>query len=126
MMFQTARAEGMNGETHIHGAADGAPWIADQYEEQFGANHTFLIDFYHVGEYLAVAAKEAGSDAGGADRYRGWKDKLLAGGAREVIAELAELHGKHPGKEGLEDCLRYLSNQAEHLSYAKALEEGCQ
>ena len=48
------------------------------HESQFGANHSFLIDFHHVGEYLAAAAKEVGDVAGEAGRYRGWKDKMLA------------------------------------------------
>lgn len=126
MMYQTCRAEGMGDETRIHGVADGAPWIAEQYEEQFGANHTFLIDFYHVGEYLAAAAKEAEAEAvaAGGGLYRRWKDKLLAGGAEEVIGELSELHGKYPEKESVADCLRYLSNRSEHLGYAAALEKG--
>lgn len=124
MMFQTARAEGMGDKTHIHGLGDGAPWIADQYEEQFGANHTFLIDFYHVGEYLAAASKEADPDEAGSERYRGWKDKLLAGGGKEVIVELAGLHGKEPEKKEVETCLRYLGNRADHPGYAEALEQG--
>jgi len=124
MMFQTARAEGMDDKTHIHGVGDGAPWIADQYEVQSGANHSFLIGFYHVGEYLAAASKEAGPDETGGERYRGWKDKLLAGGAKEVIAELAGLHGKEPEKEEVETCLRYLGNRADHLDYARAMDQG--
>jgi len=48
MMFETCRFEGMDDQTHIHGVADGAPWIADQFEVQFGTRHNLLIDFYHV------------------------------------------------------------------------------
>jgi hypothetical protein len=35
---------------------DGAPWIAAQVEDQFGAQGSYLLDFYHVCEYLAAAA----------------------------------------------------------------------
>jgi hypothetical protein len=124
MMYQTARAEGMGEKTHIHGVGDGAPWIEEQFEEQFGANHSFLIDFYHVGEYLGAAAKEAGDGASEAGKYREWKDKMLADKAGEVITELGALHQEHPQKEAVESCHRYLSNRTAHLGYAKALAEG--
>jgi hypothetical protein len=84
------KAEGMGEQTRIHGVGDGAPWI----EEQFGANHSFLIDFYHVGEYLAAAAKEAGDVTGKTGKYREWKEKMLADKVEEVIAELGALHQK--------------------------------
>jgi len=62
MMYQTSQQQGLNGETHIHGVADGAPWIAEQYEEQYGMNHDFLLDFYHAVEYLAEVTKECTDD----------------------------------------------------------------
>ena len=57
MMSQTCRQLGMSGETYIHGVADGAVWIADQYEEQFGMNHDYYLDLYHACEYLREASK---------------------------------------------------------------------
>ena len=77
-----------------------------------------------MGEYLAAASKEVGPDEAGDERYCGWKDKLLAGGANEVIAELAGLHRKKPEKEEVETCLRYPGNRADHIGYARALEQG--
>jgi hypothetical protein len=123
MMYPTAKAEGMGEQTRIHGVGDGAPWIEEQFEEQFGANHSFLIDFYHVGEYLAAAAKEAGDETGKAGKYREWKEKMLADKVEEVIAELGALHQKHPQKEAVEASHRYLCNRTAHLRYAKALAE---
>jgi hypothetical protein len=35
---------------------DGARWIANQVEEKFGSNGAYLIDFYHLCEYLSAAA----------------------------------------------------------------------
>jgi hypothetical protein len=123
MMYQTAKAEGMGEQTRIHGVGDGAPWIEEQFEEQFGANHSFLIDFYHVGEYLAAAAKEAGDETGKTGKYREWKEKMLADKVEEVIAELGALHQKYPQKEAVEASHRYLCNRTAHLRYAKALAE---
>ena len=50
----------------LHGVGDGAPWIAEQVEAQFGAQGHYLVDFYHVCEYLAAAAPACGpSDSAG-------------------------------------------------------------
>ena len=49
-------AAGLKPTTRVHGVRDGAPWIAEQIELQFGAQGHYLIDFYHLCEYLAAAA----------------------------------------------------------------------
>lgn len=40
----------------MHGVGDGADWIRTQFHEQFGAQGTYLLDLWHVSEYLAGAA----------------------------------------------------------------------
>ncbi len=42
--------------TRLHCVGDGASWIGAQAARQFGTQATFLVDFYHVSEYLAQAA----------------------------------------------------------------------
>jgi hypothetical protein len=49
-------------QTHLHVVGDGAPWIADQVDEKFGLQGSYLVDFYHVCEYLADAAKSCAND----------------------------------------------------------------
>ncbi len=121
-MYQTCKYEGMDGDTHIHGVADGAPWIAEQYEDQFGANHKFHIDFYHVSEYVGNASKELKtSNSVDAGWYDEQKQKLRESKASEVIDELREMNDQDPDKEAVKDCLRYLANRSEHLDYATAL-----
>ena len=53
---------GAHAKTQVHCVGDGACWIANQVEEQFGANGTYLIDFYHLCEYLSAAAKSCAPD----------------------------------------------------------------
>ncbi|MEZ5449359.1 MAG: hypothetical protein R3E89_10355 [Thiolinea sp.] len=48
---------GFGRTTDIHGVGDGAVWIAEQVEQQFGNQATYLVDFYHLSEYLAEAAR---------------------------------------------------------------------
>jgi hypothetical protein len=38
--------------TRLHCVADGAKWIVLQVAEQFGERAKFLVDFYHLSEYL--------------------------------------------------------------------------
>ena len=47
---------GAHEKTQVHCVGDGAVWIANQVAEHFGARGTYLIDFYHLCEYLAEAA----------------------------------------------------------------------
>ena len=45
-LLRCAIAVGAGTETKIHAVGDGAPWIAEQVERQFGAQATYVIDFY--------------------------------------------------------------------------------
>ena len=48
---------GFGANSRVHAVGDGAPWIVGQVEEQFGDQGSYLIDFYHVCEYLSAAAE---------------------------------------------------------------------
>ena len=45
---------GFGKKTPLHAAGDSATWIADQIDEQFGAQGSYLIDFYPICDYLAA------------------------------------------------------------------------
>jgi hypothetical protein len=47
---------GRGKKTKIHCLGDGALWIAEQVELQFGADASFMLDFYHASGYVAEAA----------------------------------------------------------------------
>jgi len=54
---------GAGNQTKIHGVGDGAAWIIEQMEAQFGSQAQYLIDFYPVGDSLAAAGEViAGND----------------------------------------------------------------
>jgi len=44
---------GAGSQTRIHGVGDGAVWITEQMEAQFGTQAQYLVDFCHLCEYLA-------------------------------------------------------------------------
>ena len=55
-LHHCAKLAGFTEKTQLHAVGDGAKWIADQVEDQFGANGSYLIDFFHLCDYLSEAA----------------------------------------------------------------------
>src|SRR3970282_2664692 len=56
-LFACARAAGFGTNSRLHAVGGGGPWIADQVEQRFGTQGSYLIDFFHVCEYLSPAAQ---------------------------------------------------------------------
>jgi hypothetical protein len=56
-LLDCAIRSGLGRTTRVHCVGDGAPWIADQIDRVFGTQGGFLIDFYHLCEYLAAASR---------------------------------------------------------------------
>jgi len=127
MMHLTARQHGMDQQTHIHGVGDGAPWIADQFDQQFGTQGSFLIDFYHLCEYLGEAAGSCTTSDGKEFWMELQKERLKRNEYQDVMSDLRP----HLEEDEIADenapvrrCLRYLSNRKEHLDYKGAKEKG--
>ena len=123
--------------TKLHCVADGAPWIVTQVEKRFGKQANFLVDFYHVSEYLAAA-----SDLLGESKKVVWfkqqQRRLKANRTSEVIKEITRLEEVEKGKlasvaqrssatreeQPALACKRYLENRIEYLDYKTALKAG--
>jgi hypothetical protein len=56
-LLHSAIRAGLGVETFVHGVGDGAPWIASQMNARFGKQSHFLLDFYHLCDYLAAASR---------------------------------------------------------------------
>jgi hypothetical protein len=119
-------AAGAGHNTHLHCVGDGAQWIVSQVKEQFGKQASFLVDFYHLSQYLGAAAQAI---AGPGARSWLWQqqDRMKANQSGEVLAELAA----HREAESVEDvsapvrrCERYMQARLQYLDYAGALERG--
>lgn len=115
-------AAGLNQHTRVHGVGDGAPWIAEQMELQFGAQGRYLIDFYHLCDYLAAAAAACTRD-----QPVGWlslqKERLKAGHLDEVMAAL-DPHREPDTTDGdrpVRDCYRYIANRPGQFDYPGAI-----
>ncbi len=124
-MTHCASRVGWDGQTQIHGVGDGAPWIADQIECVFGAQGRYLIDFYHLCDYLAAASKSCSADPDG--WYKVQKNRFLTGQMEAVLKALVP----HIEPSSLEDssapvrvCERYIRNRLEQFDYPGALQAG--
>ena len=125
-LFDCARQAGFGRGTHVHAVGDGAPWIADQVEDQFGAQGSYLLDFYHVCDYLGAAAKSMIADPSG---QKTWMDEQKTRLKTQRCDELIELLQLHLEPSAVDDseapvrqCHRYLSQRREQLDYQSALE----
>lgn len=106
--------------TQLHVVGDGAGWIAKQCEQCLGAD--YLIDFYHVCEYLAAASVKAAT-------HPRWmqvqKSRLKSNRVDKVIEALRpHLEREHIAEEDapVRAAIRYLHNRADQLDYKSAIE----
>jgi hypothetical protein len=124
-LFACALRAGFGASSHVHAVGDGAPWIVGQVEQQFGAQGSYLIDFYHVCEYLSAAAKAIAPDAAALDAWmEAQKDALKTRRLDSVLAALAR-HIEAPETDDdqapVRRCHRYLSDRRNQLNYRDAL-----
>jgi hypothetical protein len=120
--------------TRLHSVGDGAPWIVTQVKKRFGEQANYLIDFYHLSEYLAAA----GDLLGDKTKVRWLKQqqrRMKANRINDVLAELGMLEAiQQPGESSVvgrlalakqqqpaSACKRYLENRLEYLDYKTAL-----
>lgn len=124
-LFDCAVQAGFGTRTPIHGVGDGAPWIADQVEKKFGAQGSYLVDFFHACDYLSAAGKAI---TGSQQEQKTWMDeqktRLKTHHANEVLQEL-QTHLEPPTAQDSEapvrQCHRYLSNRRNQLNYQDAI-----
>lgn len=120
-LHHSAKLAGLGENTQLHAVGDGAKWIADQVEEQFGAHGSYLIDFFHLCEYLSEAApqNEAVQDAW----YTEQKALLKTGQAEQVIESLKTRIKPNDDEDPVYKCHRYMSNRKDQLFYKEALQQ---
>lgn len=113
---------GWNAQTKVHGVGDGASWIANQFEERFGAQGSYLIDLFHLSEYLAAASKSCSCDPDT------WYQEMKAHVLADQMGIVLKAMKPHVEPEGVEDsnapvrvCDRYIRNRPEQFNYQAAL-----
>jgi hypothetical protein len=120
----TAQAAGLGRHTRVHGVGDGAEWILTQFQEQFGAQGEYLVDFYHVSEYLAAAAAVIHPQNPPRWLHR-QQGRLLENKLDAVLRALAaHLEPEAAPHAPVRAAHRYLNQRRSHLDYAGARAQG--
>ena len=119
-----ATERGLNWQSLIHCVCDAAKWIASQTDRLFADQGSFLVDYYHLCEYIADTAKEClGKDEKACKKWiEQQKSKLKPRDTAAVPAELEPYRNDKRGKEAnkSEECHRYIRNRPGQFDYSAA------
>lgn len=117
---------GAGSQTKIHGVGDAAAWILEQMEAQFGSQAQYLIDFYHVCDYLAAAGEIiAGTDKPAwMEEKKDWLKDNRWQDVLEALRPSLEPANIPDSEAPARACFRYLSNHSRFLDYKGALAAG--
>lgn len=125
-LFDCAIQAGFGTDTPIHGVGDGAPWIADQIEKKFGAQGSYLVDFFHTCDYLSAAGKAINSDDQAQKTWMDEQKNRLKTQQANVVLQALQTHLESPAVPDSEapvrQCYRYLNNRPDQLNYQGAIE----
>lgn len=132
LLYRAALRVGFGSKTKIHGVGDGAKWIVDQMRRVFCKNVKYLVDFFHVSEYLAAAAEHSWTSE--KEIWRRENQELLKQSRHEDVLRRIKLRlpldwrEVKDGDEEKEDtpvekCYRYLDRRKDCLDYKEALEK---
>ncbi len=127
-LLECAVRAGFGANSRVHAVGDGAPWIVGQVEEQFGEQGSYLIDFYHVCEYLSDAAEAIAPNAAARETWMEAQKEALRSGRVETTLQALARHCE-PAEVDDEQapvrrCHRYLSGRRNQLNYRQALADG--
>ena len=129
LLYRAALRCGLGPKTKIHGLGDGARWIETQMKRVFLNQVKYLVDFYHVSEYLSAAAEH--SWASEKEVWRRESQELLKQSKVDEVLERIQKRLPLDWKEKEETegtpperCYRYMSNRRNSLDYRGALENG--
>jgi hypothetical protein len=116
-----ALAAGLDLKTHVHGVGDGAPWIVDRFRDNFGQQGSYLLDFYHVSEYLAAAATPVIGKGKEQQWIRRQQGRLLNNQSAKILRSLRPyLEAPEIEETPVADAYRYLVDRQDCLDYSAA------
>jgi len=115
---------GAGSSTKIHCVGDGAPWIPNQTTRVFKSNAQYLVDFYHLCDYVADASKSCAPD-----NPLGWfeqQKKSLKESQSADILRVLEPHLESVStpdeKAPVRKCHRYIDNRPGQFNYKTAID----
>jgi len=125
-MMECALLAGMKEGTYVHGVIDGAPWIGEQFKLKFSNRGNYLIDFFHMCEYLSKAS--IWFSISEKDKWqKEAQEKLKTGRHKELFEEIKSRIDNLEVKDassGIIECYHYMEKRLEHINYKIALDKG--
>jgi hypothetical protein len=125
-LLNCALRSGMGQASSVHSVGDGAPWIANQVDRIFGAQGEFLVDFYHLSEYLAEAATVCAPTE--ASLFLETQQQLMKTNQATTVLNTLLSHIEPDSvpdeRAPVRCCSRYIQNREEQFHYQEALEKG--
>lgn len=123
LLGRCAKRLGYNEQTKLHCLGDGAFWIQEQVERVFGTKGDYLVDFFHLSEYLS-GTSEKFDDQEGKEWLKKRQEEMKAGQIEEVLAILRENEQMVESKDEngpIKKCLRYMENRPGQFKYKEAI-----
>ena len=121
-MLRSAEKVGLRENSIVHAVGDGAKWIQIQVKKLFGKNSQYLIDFYHLCEYIAAAAPKCADSQGKDSWIEEQKALFKSNKVEEVLANLEPFKAiKNVSSCPVIACSRYIKNRVNQFNYKDAI-----
>lgn len=125
-LLNCALRSGLGQASSVHSVGDGAPWIANQVDRVFGIQGEFLVDFYHLGEYLAAASTACAPNE--ASLFFATQKHLMKTNQTTTVLNRLRPHiepdSVPDARAPVRCCYRYIHNREGQFHYQEALEKG--
>ena len=122
-LLGAAIKSGLGPKTYVHGVGDGACWIAAQINQQIGTPGAYLLDFFHLCEYLAAASRVCAPS-----NPETWlvqqKRRLKRNHYKAVLRALRPFREPDDVQEQqapVRAAYRYINNRSDQLNYKAAI-----
>jgi Uncharacterised protein family (UPF0236) len=122
-LIDCAIRSGAGQQTYIHGVGDGAPWIVTQVASCFGEPGRYLIDFFHLSEYLAEASVVCAPNHAEAwleEQKQRCKDNQVEA-VLSALKPYREKRFRRNQATPVKAAYRYISNRLDQFDYQGAL-----
>jgi hypothetical protein len=122
---QTAKMAGLTHQSRVHGLGDGALWIVEKFNDNFAQQGRYLVDFYHVSEYVAAAAAAIARPGQEHQWRRRQQGRLLANQVSKVLRSLqGHLEPQALKEAPVRAAYDYIDKRRDQLDFAGARQAG--
>jgi hypothetical protein len=122
-LVASAIRAGVGQQTYVHGVGDGAPWITDQIAQRFGEAGRYVLDFYHLCDYLADASAVCAPENPKAwleQQKRRLKHNFVAA-VLKALRPYLEANSVPDQSAPVRSAHRYIDNRLDQLDYKGAI-----